>query len=38
VIAVLAVTVTLMYFLHKSVPERIAPSADAAAASVETVA
>jgi predicted MFS family arabinose efflux permease len=38
VIAVLAVTVTLMYFLHKSVPERIAPSADAVAVSAETVA
>jgi len=36
VIAVLLVSATLMYFLHKSIPERIAPAA-AAAASAETV-
>jgi predicted MFS family arabinose efflux permease len=37
VIAVLLVSATLMYFLHKSVPERTAPPAGAAAASAETV-
>ncbi|MEP6831169.1 MAG: MFS transporter [Rhizomicrobium sp.] len=37
VIAVLLVSATLMYFLHKSVPERIAPAAGAAVASTETV-
>jgi predicted MFS family arabinose efflux permease len=38
VIAVLLVSATLMYFLHKAVPERIAPLVDPVATNAETVA